>query len=465
MPLSADVARHVISELSFSARPSHSLERRRLQCYLALIVVDLAALLFGFTAAGYFYIGIAGATQSFVLAQLVAPLFLTVGLYNEAYSMRALLHAGQGFGRALLALSISALAVIFVAFYTKSSEDFSRVSFTLGVLLSIFALAWSRAQMRSFIRWRCGKSVVNELIIMDGGPQVELPGARHIDASALGLQPNLDDPHTLDRIGLALANADRVIISCAPPRRAAWAMILKGANIAGEVIDDAVADLGAMGARVAGGHGWLTVSTGPLGLRMRVVKRLFDLATASLALVLLSPVLLIVALAIRLEDGGPVLFVQRRVGRSNRFFAMIKFRSMSVSDSDHDGTMSTVRGDQRITRIGKFIRRTSIDELPQLFNVIHGDMSLVGPRPHALGSQAGDKLFWEVDVRYLQRHALKPGLTGLAQIRGLRGATDEEADLSRRLGADLEYLAGWSLWRDIAILFATVKVLTHDRAY
>ena len=168
---------------------------------------------------------------------------------------------------------------------------------------------------------------------------------------------------------------------------------------------------------------------------------------------------------ILLEDGAPVLFVQRRVGRGNRFFAIYKFRSMRNERSDADGRTSASRDDDRITRVGRFIRATSIDELPQLFNVLAGDMSLVGPRPHAIGSQAGEKLFWEVDQRYWLRHALKPGITGLAQVRGWRGATECETDLKGRLQADLEYLRGWSLWRDIRILVATVKVVVHERAY
>ena len=106
-----------------------------------------------------------------------------------------------------------------------------------------------------------------------------------------------------------------------------------------------------------------------------------------------------------------------------------------------------------------------LDELPQLINVIRGDMSLVGPRPHALGSRAGEKLFWEIDPNYWQRHALKPGLTGLAQVRGLRGATEQEADLSDRLEADLEYLDGWSLWRDLQIVVGTLRVVIHNKAY
>ena len=121
--------------------------------------------------------------------------------------------------------------------------------------------------------------------------------------------------------------------------------------------------------------------------------------------------------------------------------------------------------DDRVTRVGRFIRRTSLDELPQLFNVLTGDMSLVGPRPHALGSRAGGKLFWEIDSRYWHRHALKPGLTGLAQVRGHRGATENEKHLTDRLRADLEYLNEWSPWRDVLILLTTVKVMIHDRAF
>ena len=172
-----------------------------------------------------------------------------------------------------------------------------------------------------------------------------------------------------------------------------------------------------------------------------------------------------VAVAIMLDSRGPVLFRQPRVGYDNRIFKIYKFRSMIHETSDLAGNQSTARDDIRITRLGRFIRSTSIDELPQLLNVLMGDMSMVGPRPHALGSLAGDKLFWEIDNAYWHRHALKPGITGLAQVRGYRGATLEQSDLQNRLQSDLEYISGWSLWRDIRILLATVRVVTHDRAF
>ena len=146
-------------------------------------------------------------------------------------------------------------------------------------------------------------------------------------------------------------------------------------------------------------------------------------------------------------------------------FQVLKFRSMTVADADGAGHRSASRDDDRITRCGRFIRGTSIDELPQLLNVLKGDMSIVGPRPHALGSRAADKLFWEVDQRYWDRHAAKPGLTGLAQVRGFRGATLVEDDLRNRLQADLEYLENWSVWRDVKIIFLTVRVVWHRNAF
>jgi lipopolysaccharide/colanic/teichoic acid biosynthesis glycosyltransferase len=244
-------------------------------------------------------------------------------------------------------------------------------------------------------------------------------------------------------------------------------MALKGSGVQGEVLSDYMREIGALGVvhRDEIGITTLLVSTGPLGLRNRAMKRLLDIGVSSAALVVVLPLLLTAALAIKLEDGGPVLFRQNRVGRRNQLFAIYKLRTMKVERTDGNGKRSASKDDDRITRIGRFLRRTSIDELPQLFNVLKGDMSLVGPRPHAIGSLAGDKLFWEVDQRYWQRHSLRPGLTGLAQVRGFRGATDREADLTSRLQADLEYLTGWTLWRDIGILAATAKVLVHDRAF
>ena len=442
-----------------------SLERRRLQCYFALMLGDVLAVFAGFVLAGYVFAGGVGLSDALMRSQLLLPVFITIALYNGSYSVASLLDAWTGIFRAQGALLLSVAAVVFIAFFAKATSDFSRLGFGSGTLCTAVLLVAVRLQMRRLVASRCGASPYNQLIIDDGGPRMDVPGAIRISASGMGLRPNLHDPHSLDRFGMVLRNIDRVIVTCPAARRAEWAMMLKGANVDGEVLDDEVARLGAQGARVAHGHGLLLVSAGPLGLRDRIIKRLLDAACAGAAIFFLSPLLIVVALAIKLQDGGPIFFVQRRMGRGNRFFDMYKFRSMSVALCDKEGNVSASKDDQRITRVGKFIRSTSIDELPQLFNVLLGDMSLVGPRPHAIGSQAGSKLFWEVDLRYWQRHCLKPGLSGLAQVRGFRGATEKEADLVDRLQSDLEYLEGWTIMRDIKIIFLTLRVLVHDKAF
>jgi lipopolysaccharide/colanic/teichoic acid biosynthesis glycosyltransferase len=241
--------------------------------------------------------------------------------------------------------------------------------------------------------------------------------------------------------------------------------MLKGTELDVEILTP---ELDKMGVLAIGRFGRTTtalVSRGPLGLRDQALKRIFDVLVASAGLLLLAPVLALIAIAIKLESPGPILFRQPRVGLSNRAFTMYKFRSMRAEETDQHGRQHTLRNDPRVTRLGAFLRKTSLDELPQLLNVLQGTMSIVGPRPHATGSLAGKSLFWEVDDRYWHRHAVKPGMTGLAQVRGHRGSTFEESDLSHRLQSDLEYLTGWSIWRDLGILLSTSRVLVHRRAF
>jgi lipopolysaccharide/colanic/teichoic acid biosynthesis glycosyltransferase len=256
-----------------------------------------------------------------------------------------------------------------------------------------------------------------------------------------------------------------VVVRCAIERRHFWTQALKGADVQGELLAPELADLNPLDCGFHRGTPTVVVSRGPLGLRSRMIKRGFDIVVAGAALVVLGPFMLVIALIVRLQDGGPVFFRQTRVGRSNRQFQILKFRSMSVDGSDEAGDRSASRTDDRITSVGRFIRATSIDELPQLLNVLRGDMSIVGPRPHALGSTADRLLFWDIDDRYWQRHTMKPGLTGLAQVRGYRGATLCKEDLLNRLQSDLEYLRHWTIWRDCVIVLRTVGVLFHKNAF
>ncbi len=444
-----------------------SLERRRLRTYALLLLLDAALLHIAFVSAGAIYEGVWLYQRNLVAVQTMLPVFFTIALYNKTYSGEALTNWVFAARQALIALLLSAALLNFVAFYTKSNAQFSRVSVTLGLILSAIALVALRRLVPIIIEKFWAGRTLNRLIIDDGGPGFVHTKADTISAAEYELDPTSHDPFMLDRLGRMLQNQDKVVVSCPHERREAWAFLLKSTGVYGEIVSEPLHLLGATGIHRYDGQErtTLVVSTGPLALRSRISKRLFDIIVAGAALAALSPVLLFIAFRIKLEDGGPILFVQRRLGRGNQFFNMLKFRSMRVELNDADGARSTGREDDRITKVGAFIRRTSIDELPQIINVLRGDMSIVGPRPHALGSRANSKLFWEVDAQYWRRHCLKPGLTGLAQVRGHRGATEQEKDLTDRLKSDLEYISGWSLRRDVEIVLKTVAVLRHDNAY
>jgi len=188
-------------------------------------------------------------------------------------------------------------------------------------------------------------------------------------------------------------------------------------------------------------------------------KRAFDLLFASIALLLLTPVLAVVALLIKLDSAGPVLFLQHRYGFNQKPFRIIKFRTMRTLD-DGPVISQAKKGDPRITRVGSWLRRWNLDELPQLFNVIKGDMSLVGPRPHALSH---DREYEQRISVYARRHNVKPGITGWAQIHGLRGETDTDDKMQSRVEYDLHYIDNWSLWLDLQIMIRTALSPTSYR--
>ena len=196
----------------------------------------------------------------------------------------------------------------------------------------------------------------------------------------------------------------------------------------------------------------LKVVRPPLSFLALAAKRILDFSAALVFLVLCLPVLLLAALAIKLEDGGPVLYRQKRFGFTQRPFHILKLRTMSVAEEGARVTQARP-GDARITRMGHFLRRTNIDELPQLLNVVLGQMSLVGPRPHA---QVHDYEFEQRISAYALRQKVKPGITGWAQVNGLRGPTDTYQKIKSRVEHDLYYIQHWSLLLDLKILFLTI---------
>ncbi len=198
-----------------------------------------------------------------------------------------------------------------------------------------------------------------------------------------------------------------------------------------------------------------------------VMKWLFDKMVGTLALICVSPIMLAVAIAIKLDSKGPALFRQRRYGFNNELIEVYKFRSMYVEQTDATANRLVTKDDPRVTRVGRFIRKTSLDELPQLFNVVFaGNLSLVGPRPHAVNAKAQNRIYDEAVDGYFARHRVKPGITGWAQVNGWRGETDSQEKIQRRVEHDLYYIENWSILFDLYILARTpFALLRSENAY
>lgn len=197
-----------------------------------------------------------------------------------------------------------------------------------------------------------------------------------------------------------------------------------------------------------------------------VAKRIFDIVFSLLGIIFLSPIMLATAIAIKMDSKGPVLFKQKRHGFNNEIINVWKFRSMYAEKSDPTARNAVTKNDPRVTRVGRFIRKASIDELPQFFNSLTGSLSLVGPRPHAVAAHSHNVLYHEVVDGYFARHRVKPGVTGWAQINGWRGEIDNEDKIMMRTEYDLYYIENWSLWFDLKILFLTpIRLLNTENAY
>ena len=208
--------------------------------------------------------------------------------------------------------------------------------------------------------------------------------------------------------------------------------------------------------------GMLDIAGKPKSGHHAAIKRLMDISIASLALLLLSPILLLIAFLIKKDSPGPALFKQPRHGFNNRVFDVYKFRSMHNDAADLKAAQQTVAGDARVTKIGRFIRKTSIDELPQLINVVKGEMSLVGPRPHAVGMRTGETESYKLVEEYAHRHKVKPGMTGWAQINGSRGPLHNAEDVARRVKLDMEYIERSSAVFDLIVMLKTLPCLLGD---
>lgn len=445
------------------AKKNSSLTKRsrRAGIYSIMLVTDALAVFIGFLISNALLLDQPFASPGLKLGLLSIPIFLALALNSNAYGRGALYKSAGATVRSIASLFATLALILFILFGLSILKQHHPSFLAFGFLISSALIAGGRYICHVFAKRMLGANPLSELIIVDGVPLGPIFDQPVIDAKETGLNPDISDPAMLDRLGNLFRSIDRVIVACPIERHNDWALVLKSTGVTGDVYRhyrSAPADKHARGLIHAS-------QVKPLTRVQLWLKRAMDLILVSLAILFLAPLMLVTAIAIKLESRGPILFKQQRLGHGNRLFNIYKFRSMRDDLRDLNGDRSTDRDDDRITRVGRFIRATSIDELPQLFNVLFGTMSLVGPRPHALGSKADSKLFWEIDRNYWLRHATVPGLTGLAQVRGFRGATMTRADLEQRLASDLEYIQRWSLGYDLVILARTFGVIIHRNGF
>ncbi len=457
-----------IHQLLEKRNPSNSFFRNRgprIRATLFAASVDFAALLTAVVLGAFFRFGLDENDMLLSFLPFLITVYYSAAVFFGVYSTESFLER-----RKFVASSVSTLTYgflfIFVAFFSlQLGLHFSRVFLLLTMPLSLIAVGVFRYFAWQQLRLILGQSTYAELHIADGIDLDAPNDATFLDARLTGLNPDPSDRACVERLAELGSHFDRIIVHCSAADRMRWTVMLKCLAIRGEVRIPDLDDIRPLGVVTRDGKVSAVVSEHPLEWHQALAKRIFDICVTLAAMPIILPVIAATAIAIKLDSPGPVFFRQIRIGLGNRHFPMLKFRSMRIDLQDDAASKLTERGDARVTRVGRFIRATSIDELPQFLNVLVGDMSIVGPRPHALMALAGEKLYWEVNQKYWHRHVAKPGITGLAQVRGFRGNTFEESDLQNRLNSDLEYIANWSLLQDIEIVFSTLRVLKHDRAF
>ena len=422
----------------------------------ALLAGDVGSLIAGFAIANAIVYGPGDIAQLGRVLSVSIPLLIGFGLNAGTYGPRRADQTNIPIITPLKPLAMTAATLMLIAFMLKVGAQFSRAQFVMGMSLSGALLCSVRIVVEAIRAPLFQNGLHAELHIYDGVDRVESPKQLAIDARACGLAADLRDAKAVNHLGYLARGMDSVIVHCKADSRLAWAQALRTLDVPAEIVIPELATLDALHIRTSGTDCLVRLNDGRLAWDKAILKRAFDVALVIALLPLLALIVLVVGMAIKLDSAGPVFFRQDRIGIGNRAFRIWKFRTMQYVARDAATLRLTERRDARVTRVGGLLRRLSIDELPQLFNVLKGDMSLVGPRPHAAMARAGERLYWEVDQFYWHRHVVKPGITGLAQVRGFRGNTFVEDNLRDRLRADLEYVRKWSLLLDLKILLGTL---------
>jgi putative colanic acid biosynthesis UDP-glucose lipid carrier transferase len=431
----------------------------------------------------YFSDGIWTVDRAAGLGLMAGAVFVILARPQGLYRFRALVAPSRRLARLSMIAVFSLLALICILFLLKVGSHYSRGAMMAFAGLALALAPIGRLGLGAAARYgvRCGAIKGRQVVTIGDAAEIE-----SLTASDL-LQFGIHEVARFALVGrsvnggLSERDRDRVAQAIEASRRMQaleFALILSWSRDRelSEVRD--LLRASALPVRLYPDHNTralfrqqrergfdryfsIKIQREPLGRWERLLKRTLDAVIAFLALVALAPLLALTAVLIKLDSPGPIIFRQRRCGFDNCEFVMFKFRTMTVSE-DGGRIVQAQRGDQRVTRVGRVLRRTSIDELPQLINVLRGEMSVVGPRPHAM---AHDDEYKARIRNYALRHHVKPGLTGAAQVAGLRGETQRLAQMERRVERDLWYINNWSLALDLKILAQTCVTLLRDEAY
>jgi exopolysaccharide biosynthesis polyprenyl glycosylphosphotransferase len=451
------------SSKKHTARPQYRYAIRATAIIVAIIgdiiLIGAAALI-----AAYIRFESISETTPYNYLLVIIPTYLFAALALGCYELNTLRQSMRSIGRTLLALTISAGFAIMTAFALQVGAFYSRIATGLMLVLAAAFLTCGRLVYKVILEHL--PSAIDPHVLILGPGSGAMNTSANVESRIPSERPSLADPDSLERIYAQVKHADRIILAFDDvDDQVAWVQFVRLIGVDVELIKPELQDIAVLGLNHWEGTPTLVVARGALTFGKRALKRVFDLTISVPLLVLVGPCLLLLMAVIKLGSPGPAIFAQPRIGRNNCRYQCYKLRTMHEGMSDPSGNRSTARDDNRITSIGKFLRRTSIDELPQLWNVIRGDMSLVGPRPHPLGTLAEGQLLWDAVPEYWTRHAMRPGITGLAQVRGLRGATERRSDIENRVEADLEYINNWSIWLDLKILLQTIRVVIHPNAF
>ncbi|MBZ9657258.1 undecaprenyl-phosphate glucose phosphotransferase [Phyllobacterium lublinensis] len=455
-------------------------------------IIEFLVVAFAGIAVFIIYVGpSAGAILHYSLAILVTATVTVLLLeLTDSYQLAVMRDPFSKLGRLLLIWSGAFALMSLAAFFLKVSEDYSRVWFGAWYVSGVVLFIAFRVIMSRLIRrWARNGRMERRAVIVGGGKPAEdlirsIEQQPYNDIRICGVFDDRDAKRSppivagYPKLGniseliefARIAHIDMLIVSLPITAEERVLSLLKKLWVLPVDIRLSAHNnhlqFRPRAYSYIGSVAMIDLFDKPINDWDSVAKRAFDIFFSLFGILLFSPIFIATAIAIKLESKGPVIFKQQRHGFNNEIIEVWKFRSMYTEMCDPTARNAVVKDDPRVTRVGRFIRKTSIDELPQFFNSLMGTLSLVGPRPHAIAAHTRNLLYNEVVDGYFARHRVKPGVTGWAQINGWRGEIDSDDKIKMRTEFDLYYIENWSLWFDMKILFLTpVRLLNTDNAY